>query len=98
MRHVVLVGWSRMSNLKNLNERLSFMQIGPQVQSRLRGIKPIVMAALPEALEVFFARLREIPEAMKTLREAGGEERLRQAKARQLAQWELATNGRLENG
>ncbi len=83
-----------MSNLKNLNERLSFMQIGPQVQSRLRGIKPIVMAALPEALEAFYARLREMPEAMK----AGGEERLRQAKAKQLAQWELATNGRLEDG
>jgi len=87
-----------MSNLKNLNERLNFMQIGPQVQSRLRGIKPIVMAALPEALEAFYARLRETPEAMKTLREAGGEERLRQAKARQLAQWDLATNGRLEDG
>ena len=82
-----------MSNLKNLTERLNFMQIGTQAQSRLHGIKSIVMGALPEAQEAFYGRMREVPETSKLF---SSEEVVRQAKTRQQGHWELITSGRLD--
>lgn len=79
-----------MPNLKTLTECLNFMQITPQVQSRLQGMKSILTAALPEALEESFARMRGAPEIFP------GEEALRQAKARQQGYWDRVTGGRLD--
>ncbi len=82
-----------MSNLKSLNERLDFMQITAPVQNRLRGIKFIVMEALPGALEAFYTRVREVPEAAKFF---ANEEMIRHAKGKQHGHWDIITNGRLD--
>src|ERR1700757_2859936 len=82
-----------MSNLKNLTERLNFMQISTSVQSRLRGVKFIVMGALPDALEAFYTRMREVPETMKFF---PNEDMIRHAKGKQHGHWDLITNGRLD--
>jgi methyl-accepting chemotaxis protein len=82
-----------MSNLKNLTERLNFMQISAPVQNRLRSVKFIVMGVLPEALEVFYARMRDVPETMKFF---PNEDMIRHAKGKQHGHWDLITNGRLD--
>ena len=82
-----------MSNLKNLTERLNFMQIGAQVQNRLRSAKAIVMGALPEALEAFYAHMRAVPETAKFF---ATEDLIRHAKGKQHGHWDLITNGRLD--
>ena len=82
-----------MSNLKNLNERLNFMQISTGVEGRLRNIKAIVMDALPGALEAFYARLREVPETMRFF---PSEDMIRHAKGKQHGHWDRITNGRLD--
>ncbi len=46
------------------------------------------MAALPEALEVFYARMQAVPETNKLF---SSEEVLRQAKTRQQGHWNLIT-------
>jgi methyl-accepting chemotaxis protein len=83
-----------MSNLKNLTERLNFMQISTQVQNRLRSVKFIVMGVLPEALEAFYTRMRDVPETMKFF---PNEDMIRQAKGKQHGHWDLITNGRLDD-
>jgi methyl-accepting chemotaxis protein len=82
-----------MSNLKNLTERLNFMQISTQVQNRLRSIKFITMGAMPGALDVFYARMREVPETAKFF---PNEDLIRHAKGKQHGHWDLITNGRLD--
>jgi methyl-accepting chemotaxis protein len=82
-----------MSNLKNLTERLNFMQISTPVQNRLRSVKFIVMGAMPGALDTFYARLREVPETIKFF---ANEDMIRHAKGKQHGHWDLITNGRLD--
>lgn len=43
-----------MSMIKALNDRLSFIKLSEHLRTRLRGAKPIVMAALPEALDASY--------------------------------------------
>ena len=82
-----------MSNLKNLTDRLHYLQISTQVQNRMQGIKSIVMAALPDAVEALYVRMRETPATNKLY---PNEEFLRQAKTRQFEQWDIISTGRLD--
>lgn len=82
-----------MSNLKNLTERLNFMQISTQVQNRLRSVKFIVMGVMPDALDTFYARVREVPETVKFFT---SEDMIRHAKSKQHGHWDMITNGRLD--
>ena len=82
-----------MSNLSELNERLNFMQISPQLQSRLRGAKAVVMGALPAALDALYNRIRATPEIARLF---GGEAGMQHAKAKQQAHWDIITSGRLD--
>src|SRR6516165_2595941 len=94
MRHSVQPRWSRMSNLKNLNDRLNFLQINPQVQNRLRGIKSVAMGALPAALDAFYAQMRAVPDVAKFF---SGEDMIQHAKAKQHAHWDLIIDGRFDD-
>jgi len=82
-----------MSNLKHLTERLNFMQITPQVQSRLRGLKTVVMGVMPAALDAFAGRAEGAPETAKFFT---SKEALRQAVGKQHKHWEMITDGLLD--
>ena len=82
-----------MSMIKALNDRLSFIKLSEPLRTRLRGAKPIVMAALPEALDASYTQIRKTPEAAKFF---ASEEMMRHAKEKQRAHWDGITDGRLD--
>jgi len=82
-----------MSNPKSLSDRLNFLNLGPQAQARLRGMKSVVMSALPGALDAFYAKMRSVPETAKFF---PNEALMRHAKGKQHGHWDLITDGRLD--
>ncbi len=82
-----------MSNSEKLNDRLNFMNFGPQVQSRLRGMKSTIMSALPQALDAFYEKMRTVPEVAKFFPNEG---MVRLAKGKQSEHWNRITDGRLD--
>ena len=82
-----------MSNLQALNDRLNFMNFGPHAQSRLRGMKSVIMSALPRALEAFYEKMRAVPETAKFF---PNEELVRLANGKQHGHWDRITDGRLD--
>ncbi len=76
-----------------LSDRLNFLNLGPQAQARLRGMKSIVMSALPGALDTFYAKLRTVPETAKFFPD---EALMRHAKGKQHGHWDLITDGQLD--
>jgi methyl-accepting chemotaxis protein len=84
-----------MSNLQALNDRLNFMNFGPHAQSRLRGMKSVIMSALPRALEAFYEKMRAVPETAKFF---PNEELVRLANGKQHGHWDRITDGRLDEG
>ncbi|MBB5374074.1 globin-coupled sensor protein [Acidocella aromatica] len=82
-----------MSNPKSLSDRLNFLNLGPQAQARLRGMKSVVMSALPGALDTFYAKMRSVPETAKFF---PNEALMRHAKGKQHGHWDLITDGQLD--
>lgn len=82
-----------MSTQNSLSERLNFLNLGQQVQARLREMKSIVMSALPDALDAFYAQMRTVPETAKFFPD---EALMRHAKGKQHGHWDLITNGQLD--
>ncbi len=80
-------------NLKSFTDRLTFINLNQAAQSRLAGLKSIVMAALPEGLDAFYQKVRAVPE---TARFFSSEEMIQHAKSKQQEHWEQITNGRLD--
>jgi methyl-accepting chemotaxis protein len=78
---------------KSFAERQNFINLNPGAQNRLRGLKSIVMAALPAGLDAFYQKIRAIPE---TVRFFGSDEAIRHAKGKQHEHWDLITDGRLD--
>jgi len=83
-----------MSNT-TLTDRLAFMNFTPQQQERLRGMKFVLMSALPGALEAFYAKIRVVPELA---RHFANEDMIRHAKGKQHGHWDRITNGRYADG
>ena len=81
-----------MSDIKSLTDRLAFLSFTPQLQERLRGMKFVLMGALPGALDSFYVKLQAFPE---TVRFFPNEEMIRHAKGKQHGHWDTITNGRL---
>ena len=50
-----------MSGQRSLNERLSFMKMDRSLMRRLRGLKTILMAAMPTALDAFYGQIQADP-------------------------------------
>jgi len=80
-----------MSNANTLSDRLAFMNFTPQMQDRLRGMKFVLMTALPGALDVFYAKMKSVPEVARFFT---SEEMVRVAKGKQHGHWDSITNGR----
>jgi methyl-accepting chemotaxis protein len=73
-----------MAKPNHLESRLLFMGFDPAAMARLRGLAPVVMDALPSALDAFYGQVRATPETRAFFAEEG---RIAAAKARQVAHW-----------
>jgi methyl-accepting chemotaxis protein len=82
-----------MSNLTPLTERLNFMNLNAAALSRLQELKSIVMAVLPAGLELFYQKVRSVPDTAKFF---ANEEMVRHAKGKQHGHWDFITNGKLD--
>jgi methyl-accepting chemotaxis protein len=82
-----------MSAQPNLDERLSFMKLDAEARQNIRDIKPIIVDALPGALESFYGQVRSFPE---TRRFFAGESQISSAKNLQVKHWDTISSGRFD--
>jgi methyl-accepting chemotaxis protein len=82
-----------MSQSNSLGERLSFMGLDKSKQNNLRDIKEIIMAALPGALDRFYAQVRSTPQTQKFFASQG---HIESAKNRQVHHWEAISSGQFD--
>jgi len=84
----------QMATDKDLNDRLAFIGIDEAVTAELRAARPAVMAALPGALEAFYAKIGAQPETRPFFPD---EAAIGRAKARQTSHWDMLSDGRFED-
>ena len=82
-----------MSASDDLARRLEFLQLDGQARQRLRDLEPTINAALPSALDAFYAQIRAFPETMALFR---SEEQLGGAKTRQVSHWAGIAKGQFD--
>jgi methyl-accepting chemotaxis protein len=73
-----------------LNGRLDFMQLDAEAQRNIRNAKPVIMRALPDALDKFYGQVKSFPETRKFFSSQG---HIESAKNRQLSHWETISSG-----
>ncbi|MEJ2815318.1 methyl-accepting chemotaxis protein [Caulobacter sp. CCG-8] len=78
-----------MSAKDQLDQRLSFMRFDHRSRSALQAAKPVLDAAVPEALESFYEQLRGFAETRALFKDGKGES----AQARQVAHWRRMLSG-----
>ena len=83
-----------MSSSSALSERLRFMKLGKTALDNLQSAKPIVMGALPQALDDFYEQVRAFPETRAFF---SGEAQIAGAKGKQIAHWEMISGGRFDD-
>jgi len=79
-----------MTRGSSLDDRLQFMEIDAAARDALRAVKPIIMKALPGALDHFYTRVAATPE---TRRFFTSPSLVSSAKDRQLKHWETIYSG-----
>ncbi|HEX7758473.1 MAG TPA: methyl-accepting chemotaxis protein [Caulobacteraceae bacterium] len=84
-----------MSSPNYLDERLSFMKLGPEAQRSIQGVKAVIMRELPAALDNFYDQVRAVPETRKFF---SSESHISGAKDRQIAHWDTISSGRFDAG
>ncbi|PHY13508.1 globin-coupled sensor protein [Caulobacter sp. B11] len=77
----------------SIGERLSFMQLNSDAQRNIRAIKPIIMGALPDAMDLFYVQVQTFPQTRAFF---ANPERVDSAKNRQLAHWETISSGQFD--
>ena len=82
-----------MSSPDHLAERLAFIGLGPQEQARIRDVQDVLTAALPAALDRFYAKLRSVPE---TRRFFSSDKHADSAKQRQVGHWQRIANAKFD--
>ena len=82
-----------MSITAQLSERLSFMRMDDLACESLRDIKPIVMSALPGALDDFYGQVSQREETRAFF---SGSTHVASAKRRQIDHWETISSGRFD--
>lgn len=79
-----------MSSDKGLQERLDFMQLDAAARARIHSMQPMIMAAMPDALESFYARVRATPQTRAFFSD---EKHIEAAHDKQLAHWGVISSG-----
>ncbi|HUO23803.1 MAG TPA: globin-coupled sensor protein [Caulobacteraceae bacterium] len=80
-----------MAQHDNIQDRLNFMVLGEDAQDHLRDAKPVLMRALPSALDKFYDQVQAFPETRKLFSSAT---HIAAAKDRQIKHWDLLSDGR----
>ena len=83
-----------MSISEQLGERLSFMRMDDLACESLRDIKPIIMNALPGALDAFYG---QVAQRQETRAFFSGASHMGSAKRRQIDHWETISSGRFDD-
>jgi methyl-accepting chemotaxis protein len=83
-----------MSTLGSLDQRLAFMQLGPEEQQHLRSVKPVIMKSLSGALDKFYRQIRSYPE---TSRLFSGESHISSAAGKQSKHWDRISSGSFDD-
>ena len=83
-----------MSSYGSLDQRLAFMQLGSEEQKHLQSVKPVVMKALPGALEKFYRQIRSYPE---TSRLFSGESHISSASGKQSKHWDTISSAKFDD-
>jgi methyl-accepting chemotaxis protein len=74
----------------DIAERLDFMGLDAEARAHLKKLKPIIAAAIDEALDAFYKKARATP---STNRHFTGDEHVASAKRRQEAHWNVIADG-----
>jgi methyl-accepting chemotaxis protein len=82
-----------MSSSSALSERLQFMKLDKSALDSLQSAKPIIMEALPQALDDFYDQVRSFPETKAFF---SGEPQISGAKSKQIAHWDVISGGRFD--
>ena len=82
-----------MSASDDLARRLEFLELDGAARQRLRDLEPTINAALPAALDAFYAQVRAFPETIALFR---SEEQLGAAKTRQASHWAGIAKGQFD--
>jgi methyl-accepting chemotaxis protein len=77
-----------------LRDRLAFLRIDEQICNDLRELKPLILAAMPAALDEFYGHLSHFPEMARMFPNAAVKEH---AKAKQLKHWEVIASGTFDD-
>lgn len=84
-----------MSSSNVLTERLDFMRLDEAALTRLRNVRDVVMQALPEVLDGFYDQIFAFPETRALF---SGPDQVSGARGKQLAHWDMISNGRFDAG
>jgi methyl-accepting chemotaxis protein len=82
-----------MSTSDDLEQRLSFMELGPEARARIRGLEKTIVEALPGALDAFYAQIQAYPETMAFF---SGQSQIESAKNRQISHWDRIAKGEFD--
>jgi methyl-accepting chemotaxis protein len=82
-----------MSTENNLDVRLAFIDLNGGAIAALRGIKKVLMQALPGALDRFYQKIQSVPEMRAFFENAS---MMTSAKARQRTHWDMISDGRFD--
>jgi methyl-accepting chemotaxis protein len=75
-----------MANDDSLKDRLQFMRIDAETQRHLKEMKPLLEAAMPQALDGFYSLVAATPDMARMFRTP---EHMRHARTKQLQHWAL---------
>jgi methyl-accepting chemotaxis protein len=81
------------NNKSDLNERLDFVGLGEEQRRRLAEVRPIVKAAIGDALDVFYRKSKSHPHTAKFLT---SDAVVAHAKNRQVAHWDVIASGQFD--
>ncbi|WP_332693070.1 methyl-accepting chemotaxis protein [Bosea sp. (in: a-proteobacteria)] len=79
-----------MPSADNLSRRLDFLKFDAETRAHIGNVEGAIRAALPEALDAFYAQIASFPETKAFFRTAG---HVNSAKGRQLEHWQLIAGG-----
>ncbi|WP_309642876.1 methyl-accepting chemotaxis protein [Phenylobacterium sp.] len=84
-----------MTTSNALTERLEFVGLDAAAMKDLQGVKSIIMRELPGALDGFYDKVRNTPQARKFF---AAESNISGAKSKQIGHWDMISSGRLDAG
>jgi len=84
-----------MAATDQLDRRLAFMQLDEAARRLIAGLEPVILQALPGALDAFYTQVSAFPETAAFF---AGPDQMAGAKRRQVSHWHRIATGRFDEG